>query len=186
MSISSKEARNIIRKALKRVPEGEEIRHLNIMPMMDIMTILLVTFVMFMAESAAFSLRDARLPNSQTPEPQLDKEIALMIAPSAILVEDKEIVPIRDGKIDAAHLEGGAQGRKIPKLIGVLAALRTAQQEKRQEQGVYVEGGLSELWVIADKNTPYDLLLKVLYSARSPQSGFKRFRLVVLRHEKAS
>ena len=32
------EARSMVRKAVKRVPEGEEIRHLNIMPMMDMMT----------------------------------------------------------------------------------------------------------------------------------------------------
>ena len=45
MSFTQREARRIIRKAVGRVPEGEEIRHLNIMPMMDMMTILLVAFI---------------------------------------------------------------------------------------------------------------------------------------------
>jgi hypothetical protein len=43
--VHASEARSMIRKAVKRVPEGEEIRHLNIMPMMDMMTILLVAFI---------------------------------------------------------------------------------------------------------------------------------------------
>jgi ADP-ribose pyrophosphatase YjhB (NUDIX family) len=45
MSFTTREARGIIRKAVGRVPEGEEVRHLNIMPMMDMMTILLVAFI---------------------------------------------------------------------------------------------------------------------------------------------
>ena len=52
MSITKHEARSIIRKGVKRVPEGEAIRHLNIMPMMDMMTILLVAFIFQMATSA--------------------------------------------------------------------------------------------------------------------------------------
>ena len=52
MSFTQREARRIIRKAVGRVPEGEEIRHLNIMPMMDMMTILLVAFIYQAAVSA--------------------------------------------------------------------------------------------------------------------------------------
>ena len=52
MSFSQREARALVRKAVARVPEGESIRHLNIMPMMDMMTILLVAFIFQMATSA--------------------------------------------------------------------------------------------------------------------------------------
>ena len=54
--ITRREARALIRKAVKRVPEGEEIRHLNIMPMMDIMTILLVAFLFQASQAAALSV----------------------------------------------------------------------------------------------------------------------------------
>jgi len=53
MSFTQREARSIIRKAVARVPEGEEIRHLNIMPMMDMMTILLVFLIQNFAQSSA-------------------------------------------------------------------------------------------------------------------------------------
>ena len=52
MGFSQREARKLIRKATSRVPEGESIRHLNIMPMMDMMTILLVAFIFQAATSA--------------------------------------------------------------------------------------------------------------------------------------
>ena len=52
MSFTQREARTIVRKAVGRVPEGESIRHLNIMPMMDMMTILLVAFIFQMATSS--------------------------------------------------------------------------------------------------------------------------------------
>ena len=54
--IDQREARAIVRKAIKRVPEGEEIRHLNIMPMMDIMTILLVIFICLLAIAIAVGI----------------------------------------------------------------------------------------------------------------------------------
>ena len=56
MSFTQREARSLVRKAVKRVPEGEEIRHLNIMPMMDMMTILLVAFIFQLAVSATEAL----------------------------------------------------------------------------------------------------------------------------------
>ena len=58
MSFTQREARKLIRKAVARVPEGEEIRHLNIMPMMDMMTILLVAFI-FQAATSATALTEA-------------------------------------------------------------------------------------------------------------------------------
>ena len=64
--INPREARAIIRQAVKRVPEGEEIRHLNIMPMMDIMTILLVAFLFSASQDAALAIGDATLPASRS------------------------------------------------------------------------------------------------------------------------
>ena len=67
MSFTQREARRLIRKAVGRVPEGEEIRHLNIMPMMDMMTILLVAFIYQAAVSATQLLAGTvSLPRSLT------------------------------------------------------------------------------------------------------------------------
>ena len=66
--ISKHEARSIIRKAVSRVPEGEEIRHLNIMPMMDMMTILLVAMIFQSATASAMEVSVVDLPFSQSHE----------------------------------------------------------------------------------------------------------------------
>jgi len=34
--------------------------------------------------------------------------------------------------------------------------------------------------VIGDKTTPYKLLFEVIVSARAPEAGFRRFRLILL------
>ena len=70
MSFTTREARGIVRKAVKRVPEGEDVRHLNITAMMDMMTILLVTFI-FQASvtSNELTASQVKMPESVTSEP---------------------------------------------------------------------------------------------------------------------
>jgi biopolymer transport protein ExbD len=71
VSFTQREARRIIRKAVSRVPEGEEIRHLNIMPMMDMMTILLVAFIFQASVSAsALTASSVTLPRPTTSSPR--------------------------------------------------------------------------------------------------------------------
>ncbi len=36
-----------------------------------------------------------------------------------------------------------------------------------------------ELLVIADRTTPYGLLLEVMFSAKQKEAGYKRFRMIV-------
>src|SRR6187549_3820066 len=101
--ITKHEARSIVRKGVKRVPAGEEIRHLNIMPMMDIMTILLVAFILTAAESAALSLGDVNLPGSRTMEPLPEHAVTLTIARQAILVDGQPVVKVANGSVDASE-----------------------------------------------------------------------------------
>src|SRR6185503_15243102 len=88
MSFTQREARGLIRKAVKRVPEGESIRHLNIMPMMDMMTILLVAFIFQMATSALeLTAGSVDLPRTTTDAPMPEKAWILIITPQGITVE---------------------------------------------------------------------------------------------------
>jgi biopolymer transport protein ExbD len=180
---SPREARAIIRKAVKRVPEGEEIRHLNIMPMMDMMTILLVAFI-FQASVTATALEagSVTLPHSMTDEPLPENASTLIITSTAIVVEGNEIVPIRNGVIDASEIEGGARGYKISKLSRELKSLRDDEKGKAKDPNA-----VPELMIIADRTTPFRLLFDVIYSAKGDKSStgllYKRFRLIVQKHE---
>ncbi len=186
MSFTNRQARTLIRKAVGRVPEGEEIRHLNIMPMMDMMTILLVAFI-FQASvtSAALTTNAVVLPHSMTEEPLPENASTLIITSSAVTLiygsDAVEIVGVKAGTVDAAEKEGGARGYKITKLSRALAALH------QDEVAAAVQAGkepakIPELLIIADRATPFRLLFDVIYSAKEKESGYKRFRLIVQKH----
>jgi len=182
MSFSPREARGIIRKAVKRVPEGEEIRHLNIMPMMDMMTILLVAFIFQASVTAtALTANTVQLPHSLSEEPLPEGASTLIITQTGIVVEGKGIVNVRDGDIDASEKEGGALGLKIPKLTNYLSNLRLIEAQKAAKEGRKLPD-IPELLIIADRSIPFRVLHMVMFSAKQKEAGYKRFRLIVQKH----
>ena len=170
----------------RRVPEGEEIRHLNIMPMMDMMTILLVAFIAQAATSATeLSARQVSLPPSLSSDELPADATTLIITKNAIVVVAatgaKNVVAVNNGQIDPAEKEGGALGVKIPRLTNFLANLRTLQLQTAQQTPGYDPSmaPLPELMIIADRTTPYRLLVEVMFSAKQKEAGYKHFRLIV-------
>ena len=180
MSFTQREARNIIRKAVGRVPEGEEIRHLNIMPMMDMMTILLVAFIQQAATNATvMAASTVALPSTVAEQPLTDPVSTLIITPSAIVVEGVEIVPVTNGDVDASQKENNdAASRKIVKLTEYLGNLRRVHEDVLRKDGKPVPP-VPELMIVADRTIPYGLLLSVMFSAKEKEAGYKRFRLIV-------
>lgn len=179
---SAREARGIIRKAVKRVPEGEEVRHLNIVPMMDMMTILLVAFIFQASVTAtALTANQVQLPHSLTEEPLPEGASTLIITQTGIVVEGRGIVDVRDGDVDASEKPGGALGNTITKLTNYLGNLRVIEAQKAQQQGRKLPD-IPELMIIADQATPFHLLYMVMNSAKQKEAGYKRFRLIVQKH----
>ncbi|MEO6772993.1 MAG: biopolymer transporter ExbD [Kofleriaceae bacterium] len=181
MSFSQREARRLIRKAVGRVPEGENITHLNIMPMMDMMTILLVAFIFQLSTSALDVIAGTvNLPSTDTDAPLPDKSWTLVITPTGVVVEGNPIVSVANGDVDPAEKEGGALGIKIPRLTNFLGALHNEEIKKLVNQGKDPsKEPAPELLLIADRTTPYRLLVEVMYSAKQKEAGFKHFRLIV-------
>lgn len=181
MAFTQREARALVRKAVARVPEGESIRHLNIMPMMDMMTILLVAFIFQMATSTLeLTAGSVALPRTEADAPLPEKSWQLLITPQGIVCEGKPIVPVINGDVDPSEKEGGALGMKIPRLSQFLAALHAQEIDQLRKSGVDPEKQPpAEILVIADRATPYRLLVEVMYSAKAKEAGYKRFRLIV-------
>lgn len=182
MSFTQREARRIIRQAVNRVPEGEEIRHLNIMPMMDMMTILLVAFIFSAATSAtALTAGAVNLPRTMSDDELPEGAATLIISKSGIVVEGESIVSISDGQVDPAEKEGGINGIKIPRLTNFLAKLQQLQLEALRSKPGHDPSKEKppELMIIADRTTPYRLLMEVLYSAKQKEAGYKVFRMIV-------
>jgi len=179
MSFSQREARSLIRKAVARVPEGESIRHLNIMPMMDMMTILLVAFIFQAAASAELLAQQVNLPKSLSDDEMQENATNIVITKNGIVVEGKTIVAVANGDVDAADKEGGALGVKIPKLTAYLSKLHQLQEAERLKKPNPGPATPPELMVFADRSSPFNLLVEVMYSAKQKEAGFKRFRLIV-------
>jgi biopolymer transport protein ExbD len=186
MSFTQREARRLIRKAVARVPEGEEIRHLNIMPMMDMMTILLVAFIYQAAVSATQLLAGTvSLPRSLTADDLPESATTVVITRTGIVVasgkDARTIVPVSNGDVDAGEKEEGATGIKIPRFTAYLAALHHEEEAIRQRQPGFdpAQTPPPELLIIADRATPYHLLIAVLFSAKQKEAGYQHFRLIV-------
>jgi biopolymer transport protein ExbD len=186
MSFTQREARRIIRKAVGRVPEGEEIRHLNIVPMMDMMTILLVAFIYQAAVSATQLTAGAvSLPKSLSDDDLPEGASTVIITKTGVVVsagkEAKSIVSVSNGDVDPAEKEGGATGIKIPRLTNFLSALHHEEDAARLRQPGFdpANAPTPELLIIADRTTPYRLLIEVLFSAKQKEAGYKHFRLIV-------
>lgn len=174
----------MVRKAVKRVPEGEAISHLNIMPMMDMMTILLVTFIFQVSTGAeAINAGNVELPPSISQEALPEASTVVIITNQSIVVEGKEVVAVRDGDVDAKNKAGGISGMQIVPLTKFLQALRIENEETLKAQGKAPPP--PELMIIADRLTPYRLLLQVMYSSKVKEAGFKRFRLITLQADGA-
>ncbi|MFT3700489.1 MAG: biopolymer transporter ExbD [Kofleriaceae bacterium] len=171
----------MIRRAVARVPEGENITHLNIMPMMDMMTILLVAFIFQLSTNALDVIAGTvSLPKTEIDAPLPEKSWTLVITQTGVVVEGQAIVSVANGDVDPAEKDGGSQGIKIPRLSNYLANLRGQEIKKLQEDGKDPSKEKPpELLLIADRTTPYRLLLEVMYSAKTKEAGFKHFRLIV-------
>ena len=186
MSFTQREARRIIRQAVGRVPEGEEITHLNIMPMMDMMTILLVAFIYQAAVSATqLTAGTVSLPKSLSDDDLPEGASTVIITKTGIVVsagkEAESIVSVSNGDVDPAEKEGGTTSIKIPRLTNFLAALHHEEDAARQRQPRFDPSTVPppELMILADRTTPYRLLIEVLFSAKQKEAGYKHFRLIV-------
>lgn len=173
-----RQARSLVRKAVGRVPEGEEIRHLNIMPMMDMMTILLVTFI-FQAtvSSSEISLGAVSLARTPMGEKLPENATKLIISKQGVVVEEEAILALQDGQIEASDVEGGTNGSYIPKLRDLLSNLRALEVQTAKEVGKDVPD--AELMIIADRSIPYRTMYRILATAAHEKAGYKRFRLIV-------
>lgn len=174
---TTREARGIVRKAVKRVPEGEDIRHLNITAMMDMMTIILVFLLKTFSSSTSTITFDQNLQVPKSITQLKPKEaVSVTITKKIVLVEGDAIAPINNGKVDPAVKRDGENGYYITPLVDTLE--KHAKREKRVAEltGQKFE---AQLMIVADQTTPYRLLTEVLYSCG--QAGYANYRLLVLK-----
>ena len=167
--------KRIIRR--KNAKHGEHEHHgLNIYPMMDMMTILLVFLVMQFANSSAAAITqtsELQLPYSSS-QVELGESTPIQISRNAILVDGEQIVELRNGVVDPSDKQGGGTGFLIMPLFRRMGEVRDLQKQiaaanpRRPFRG--------EVQIIADNRTPYRTLAEVIYTLG--QTEFKSLRFV--------
>jgi biopolymer transport protein ExbD len=175
--VSRLEGKKAIRSYARKLSEPEVIKDLNITPMMDMMTIILVFLLKSFSSSTSTINFDQNLqiPKSIT---QLKPKLAVTvtITKKVLLVEGDGVAPINQGRIDSAMKRDGENGYYITPLVDILE--KHAKREKRVAEltGQKFE---AQLMIVADQTTPYRLLTEIIYSCG--QAGYQNYRLLVLK-----
>lgn len=177
-----------LRKAIRRAAHEPEVNFLNITAMLDIMTIILVFLLKTLGESSAAIPQsdDLRLPNSFITQEPHQEGITITISKTQILVGENKILslPGRESTaqtgVGAAFKRGGPNDLYIVPLGNALQAARKTDEAIRRAKGL--DPSSSEAIIIADRNTPYRLLIEVLFTLG--QSQFGKYHLMVIQSKK--
>ena len=165
------------RKARRKAREAEgEIADLNITPMLDMMTIILVFLLKsYNSSTVSVSISNELLPPSSTTTLEPAETSTITITASEITVGDKPAVPLT-----AFELPPGATQNGSPIIAPVLDLLKKEVDRQKYigkwNKSVQFEGLLS---IIGDKQVPYKLLFAVL--ATAGQAELSNYKFVVLK-----
>ncbi|MCU0659746.1 MAG: biopolymer transporter ExbD [Polyangiaceae bacterium] len=176
-----------LRKAIRKNAKEPEIDYLNITAMLDMMTIILVFLLKNMSSSNAAPPQsdDLKLPPSIMSTQPKEEGVAIFVTRSQILVGDNPdpvvLLPDRaqlaSTGLDARYKRDGINSLYITPLGNALQVVREQDKAIRTAKGEPPDSK-SEAIIIADQNTPYRLLIEVLYTLG--QSEFGKFRLMVM------
>lgn len=163
-----KARRNSKRRGRK---DENEITYLNITPMLDMMTIILVFLLKSFASSAtSVNVANLTLPHSTT-KLRVEEALQLLVTTDQILVDGKPVARLApDMTIQKEDQEDGY-------LVGPLydALMDKADYFKRIEEfgGAQFEGKIA---ILADEDVAYETVFKILYTAGRSEFGlFKLF-----------
>ena len=175
--ISRLQGKKAIRSFARKLAEPEVIKDLNITPLMDMMTIILVFLLKSFSSTTATITFDSNLqvPKSFTElKPKL--AVTVTVTKKVILVEGDAIAPINAGRVDPAVKRDGENGYYITALVDILEKHGRREKKVAEMTGQKFEG---QLMLVADQTTPYRLLTEVIYSCG--QAGYGNYRLLVLK-----
>jgi len=176
-----KEARLYRRSRRKQREAQGEIKELNIVAMMDMMTIILV-FLLKSYQASAINVNmsaDLTIPQSTTQlHPQ--ENITVTVSTKEVAVNERRVVEVQGGAIPAAAKEGG---RADAFYVGSIYDALKKEVEKQKTIARYNKDApfTGRVNVVADKTIPYRTLMEVLYTAGQAELG--EYKFMVLKSE---
>ena len=180
---SMSQVKRIIRKKLRAQPHGGH-QELNIYPLMDVMTILLVFMIMQFAQESAAIVQG---PSLQIPwshsQAEMEEALPIQISfpvgeePGTIVVDGRSTVNLRpDGTVDPSQKQGGGTGFLITPLHNVMTQHRDRLKLIAQMNAARPFTGTVQ--IICDKRIPFRTLSEVIYTLG--QAEFSNMHFVVL------
>ncbi len=173
-----------LRRAIRRNAGEPEINFLNITAMLDIMTIILVFLLKSLGESAGSvpQSEDLQIPTSVLKTEPSQEGVVVTVSKSQILVGDSRVLtlPSRESMVQtgvgANNKRNGPNDLYVTPLGNALNEARKSDKLIRQKKGL--DASSSEAVIIADKTTPYRLLVEVLFTLG--QNEFGKYHLMVM------
>lgn len=177
--------KRMLRKEIKKRHVEHEANFLNITAMLDMMTIILVFLLKSMSSSSASlpQSADLTMPKSVLTTEASQEGVAVLISRSQIVVDDNTVCAVPTDAthgVEAKYKRSGPTDLYIVPLANALQGWRERDRQVRLATGK--DPSASEAIVIADANTPYRLLVEVLFTLG--QSEFAKFHLMVLQSSK--
>jgi biopolymer transport protein ExbD len=175
-TMSRLKGKKAIRSFARKLAEPETIRELNITPMMDLMTIILVFLLKnFSGDTSLITMDDNLKVPASTTLLRAKQAVPVTITKKMIIIEGEAVAPISNGKVDSSLKPDGENGYLIQVISDTLSRIASRERKVANMTDGKFE---SELMVVADRTIPYRLLTEVLYSCG--QAGYSNYRLVVL------
>ncbi len=177
--------KRLLRKEIKRRAAEPEINFLNITAMMDMMTIILVFLLKTMSASNAAipQSADLQMPKSVLSTEASQDGLAVVISKSQIIVDDHPVVPVPAlpaTAIEAKYKRSGPGDLYIVPLANALQSWRERDKQVRLATGK--DASTSEAIIVADAQTPYRILIEVLFTLGETEFG--KFHMMVLQGTK--
>jgi biopolymer transport protein ExbD len=173
-----KEKRAYRRLRRKARAEAGEIKALNIVAMMDMMTILLV-FLLKSYQASTINVNMGEhltLPASSTQlTPQ--ENITVTITTGELSVNDRKVISLQQGLVPAAAKEGGKADAFY---VGAVFEALKREVDKQKYIAQYNKNApfSGRINVVADKRIAYRTLMEVLYTAGQAELGEYKFMVL--------
>ncbi len=177
--------KRLLRKEIRRNAHPHEVNFLNITAMLDMMTIILVFLLKSMSQTSASIPQspDLTIPKSILTKEASQEGVPVLISKSQIVVDNQPILPV---PADATHGVEGKYKRGGPNDLYIVPLATTLQSWRDRDKTIRAATGkdpsFSEAIIIADKDTPYRLLVEVLFTLG--QTEFSKFHLMVMQGSK--
>jgi len=137
-------------KRMDRANKRRKVSKLNLVSLMDIFTILVFFLLVNSSDVEVLqNNKDIKLPDSIA-EQKPDEELVVTVSKDSILVGGRKVAELSD-----VNAESSAEIAGLKEELNYLASRKPYADEEAEKLGRYVN-------IMADKDTPYTLLKKVM------------------------